>query len=147
MSSDHQSCPTLCSPFGCSPPGSSVHGILHPPGNLPDPGIKPESLTSPVLASRFFTTSTTWEAPALINLSTKYYNMSSWRIKILAFSHSACTLPAGGASPRDGSPFRVWGCTAQNFDTWAPCSLERAQVCLDAKDERKEVSLGEVMRW
>ena len=23
-----QSCPTLCSPMGCSPPGSSVHGIL-----------------------------------------------------------------------------------------------------------------------
>ena len=23
-----QSCPTLCDPVGCSPPGSSVHGIL-----------------------------------------------------------------------------------------------------------------------
>ena len=23
-----QSCPTLCSPMDCSPPGSSVHGIL-----------------------------------------------------------------------------------------------------------------------
>ena len=23
-----QSCPTLCDPMGCSPPGSSVHGIL-----------------------------------------------------------------------------------------------------------------------
>ena len=23
-----QSCPTLCNPMGCSPPGSSVHGIL-----------------------------------------------------------------------------------------------------------------------
>ena len=23
-----QSCPTLCDPLGCSPPGSSVHGIL-----------------------------------------------------------------------------------------------------------------------
>ena len=23
-----QSCPTLCSPIDCSPPGSSVHGIL-----------------------------------------------------------------------------------------------------------------------
>ena len=33
-----------------------------PPGDLPDPGIKPESLTSPALAGRFFTTSTTWEA-------------------------------------------------------------------------------------
>ena len=33
-----------------------------PPGDLPDPGIKPVSLTSPVLAGGFFTTSTTWEA-------------------------------------------------------------------------------------
>ena len=32
-----------------------------PPGDLPDPGIKPASLTSPVLAGGFFTTSTTWE--------------------------------------------------------------------------------------
>ena len=30
-----------------------------PPGNLPDPGIKPVSLMSPALASRFFITSTT----------------------------------------------------------------------------------------
>ena len=32
------------------------------PGNLPDPGIKIVSLTSPALAGRSFTTSTTWEA-------------------------------------------------------------------------------------
>ena len=56
-----------------SPPGSSVHGILQarilsrlpfpPPGDLPDPGIEPKSLTSPELARGFFTTSTSWEAP------------------------------------------------------------------------------------
>ena len=33
-----------------------------PPRDLPDPGIEPESLTSPALAGRFFTTSDTWEA-------------------------------------------------------------------------------------
>ena len=33
-----------------------------PPGDLPDPGIEPMSFTSPVLASGFLTTSTTWEA-------------------------------------------------------------------------------------
>ena len=47
--SDAQSCPTLCEPMDCSPPGSSVHGILQArmlewvaissPGDLPDPGI------------------------------------------------------------------------------------------------------------
>ena len=32
-----------------------------PPGDLPNPGIKPTSLMSPVWAGGFFTTSTTWE--------------------------------------------------------------------------------------
>ena len=46
-----QLCPTLCNAMDCSPPGSSVHGILQArilgwvaissPGDLPDPGIKP----------------------------------------------------------------------------------------------------------
>ena len=33
-----------------------------PPGDLPDPGIKPMSLISPALAGKFFTSSATWEA-------------------------------------------------------------------------------------
>ena len=42
---------TLCDPLNCSPPGSSIHGIFRvripgwlpfpPPGDLPNPGIKP----------------------------------------------------------------------------------------------------------
>ena len=32
-----------------------------PPGDLPDPGIKPESLMFPALAGTFFTTRATWE--------------------------------------------------------------------------------------
>ena len=39
------------------------------PGDLPDPGIEPVSLTSPALAGRFFTTSAPWEA-----LSCSYQN-------------------------------------------------------------------------
>ena len=35
-------------------------------GDLPNPGIEPTSLTSPALASGFFTTSTTWEIPQYI---------------------------------------------------------------------------------
>ena len=52
------------------------NGLPFPsPGNLPDPGIKPLSLTSPALAGRFFTTSTTWEAQGLYNFhSTAEYN-------------------------------------------------------------------------
>ena len=55
-----QSCVTLCSPVDCSLPVSSVHGILQArilewvamPSfrGLPDPGIEPASLMSPVLA-------------------------------------------------------------------------------------------------
>ena len=41
-----------------------------PPGDLPDPGIKPASLMSPVLAGRFFTTSTPWEAPLFLHMFT-----------------------------------------------------------------------------
>ena len=46
-------CSTLCDPMGCSPPGSSVHGIfqarvlewvaISSSGDLPNPGIKPRS--------------------------------------------------------------------------------------------------------
>ena len=73
-----QLCPTLCDPMDCSPPGSSVHGILQagiamearlpcpPPGDLPDPGIEPTSFMSPALIAGFFfflTTRATWETP------------------------------------------------------------------------------------
>ena len=35
------------------------------PGDLPDPGIEPASLLSPVMAGKFFTTSATWEVQVL----------------------------------------------------------------------------------
>ena len=48
-----QLCPTLCDSMECSPPGSSVHGILQEEywsglsfpsqGDLPHPGIEPRS--------------------------------------------------------------------------------------------------------
>ena len=34
-----------------------------PPGDLPDPGLEPASLTLPAWARKFFTTSATWEDP------------------------------------------------------------------------------------
>ena len=57
----------------CSPPGSSVHGILQArtlgwvvmPWDLPNPEIEPTSLMPSGLAGRFFTTSATWEALVL----------------------------------------------------------------------------------
>ena len=49
-----------------------------PPGDLPDPGIKPLSLTSPALAGGFFTTSATWEALSLIEIDSKF--LSGYRL-------------------------------------------------------------------
>ena len=42
-----------------------------PPGDLPDPGIKPTSLTSPALAGVFFTRSSVWEG-----LLVQYYYLT-----------------------------------------------------------------------
>ena len=51
-----------------------------PPGDLPDPGIKPASLMSSALVGRFFTTSATWKAPVafhrMFQLSVYMYLMS-----------------------------------------------------------------------
>ena len=66
-----QQCPTLFTPMDCSPPGSSVHGILQARilkwVATPFSGIFPTqgsnlSLTSPALADELFTTNATWEA-------------------------------------------------------------------------------------
>ena len=44
-------------------------GLPFPPtGGLPDPGIEPTSLVSPISAGAFFTTSATWEALNAVNL-------------------------------------------------------------------------------
>ena len=64
-----QSCMTLCNPMNCSPPGSSVHGILRArilewvaissSKGSSQPRDSPAPLPSVALAGRFFTTSTT----------------------------------------------------------------------------------------
>ena len=58
-----QSCPTLCDPVDCSPPGFCVHGVSQArilrwfafllQGDLHDPEIEP---TTPAFAGGFFTT-------------------------------------------------------------------------------------------
>ena len=37
--------------------------LCPPPGDPPNPGVKPASLMSPALAGGFFTTNFTWEVP------------------------------------------------------------------------------------
>ena len=60
-----QPCLTLCDPMDYSLPGSSVHGIFQArilgwlaisfSRELPDPGVEPTSLESPVMTGEFFT--------------------------------------------------------------------------------------------
>ena len=67
-----QLCLTLCDPWTVAHQAPLSMGfsrqeywnglLFPPPGDLPDPGIEPASLTSPALAGRFFTTSAPWEA-------------------------------------------------------------------------------------
>ena len=70
---DAQSCPTLWDPMDCSPPGSSVHGILQARilvlvamlsfgGSYQPRDQSHVSFKSPALAGGFFTASATWEA-------------------------------------------------------------------------------------
>ena len=64
-----------------------------PPGDLLDPGIEPASLMSLALADKFFTTSTTWEAPwDVILLCYRYFlvTISQWRLKKPQGDDNAC---------------------------------------------------------
>ena len=60
--------------------------------DLPDSGIEPVSVKSPVLAGRFFTTSTTWEAHDL--LYTNAIDCLPWDAeKIVNFDNSTSDSP------------------------------------------------------
>ena len=59
--------------------------LFHSPGDLPDPGMEPESLMSPALASGFFTTSATWQAqlnisPALHKYKPPTYTGKQYKV-------------------------------------------------------------------
>ena len=84
-----QSCLTLYDPMDCSPPGSSVHGILQArilvwlaisfsSWSSQSRG-KPASLLSLALAGRVFTTSTTWEAclPASVEIFSFHLSLTT----------------------------------------------------------------------
>ena len=62
--------------------------LCPPPGDLPDPGIEPASLTSPALAGRFFTTSITWEEDSCLNEETEalYSHTAGENLLILPLS-------------------------------------------------------------
>ena len=63
-----------------------------PPGNLPNLGIEPVSLSSPALASSFFTTTVTWEAlgtnPVMFHSSLKVRKLAFPNLSILQLKYS-----------------------------------------------------------
>ena len=92
-----QACPTLCDPIDCSLPGSSVHGfsrqeywsglLFSPPGDLPNPGIKP---TSPALTGTFFPTESpgkpgvcSYLQPKAFSLTGPQYKWELWGLQKL----------------------------------------------------------------
>ena len=77
------------------------------PGNLPDPGIEPASLTSPALASRFFVTGATWEVPQHLLASPNYVicaRMASTWLLILWSTDQPISLTAGCFGNAESQP-------------------------------------------
>ena len=86
-----------------------------PPGELPDPGLKPMSLMSPAMACGFFTTSTAWEAPFLIWLLISVFSSSLILPgTTFLFFHGFCTwqkikvLNLGGKSKKGSHLARLF---------------------------------------
>ena len=123
MRSDAQSCLTL-TPWavGCQASLSIEFsrqeywsGVpFPPPGDLPNPGIKPACLASPALAGGFFTTRATWEASYPLSSLTIIFNWAITHIKL--FTHLKCTNQEFPGSPVvralhshcQGSRFNPW---------------------------------------
>ena len=96
-----QSYPTLCNPMDSSLPGTMgfsrqeyCSGLpCPPPGDHPDPGIKPTSLMSPALAGGPLTTSTTWEvlASPLCHIPNHTGHIASKNARLFFFSPCCVT--------------------------------------------------------
>ena len=83
-----QSYPTLSDPMNCTHQALlSVEFSIKkywsrlpfpPPGDLPDPGIKPVSLVSPALIGGFFATCATWEQDNTVTGVSKFCLWKEW---------------------------------------------------------------------
>ena len=91
-------------------------------GDLPDPGIKPESLESPELEDRFFTYCTTWESQALSEQEAKKVLSQDSALGVVyrtGWTHARAGL-ARGCEPAQG---RSQGRCCGNM----PCGLRRVK--------------------
>ena len=74
------------------------------PGDLPNAGIEPVSLTSPSLAGGFSTTNATWEAPCMFICIFMYRasQVAQWVKDLPANAGDAGLFPGSGRSPGGG---------------------------------------------
>ena len=89
-----QLCPTLCDPMDCSPPGSSVHGILQArilelgSHSLFQGSSRPRDQTwVSRIAGRFFTIWATRETPKMMGATFKSLTPSTRAKPLMNFSH------------------------------------------------------------
>ena len=103
-----QSYPTLCNAMDYSPPNSSLYEILQarilewfacpPPGDLPNPGIKPASLTPPVSASISVSLGPSGKPSAMIQ------NFAIQRDRLKIWQPFLTVMLIFGSVPRDLGP-------------------------------------------
>ena len=105
-------------------------GLLCPsPGDLPDPGIEPVSLTSHALAGRSFTTTATWEA---LRIHTKHKTKQTEVFSGRLVHRTQCFHCCGpGFNPRSGQ--------------WDPASCElAAKIKILNKNKKAERSKSSI---
>ena len=102
------SCVRLCYPMDYSPPGSSIHRILHArmlewvvrPSSrgsiFQTQGSNPNLIMFPALEGWFFTTSATWEAPGWLILKERNCLHCRWILYLVVIAYSR-----GFSQPRD----------------------------------------------
>ena len=107
------------------------------PGDLPDPEIKPTSLTSPAWACGFFTTSATWEALCC----TVSVPGSSTGKKSACNAGIPGLVPGSGRSPGEGtvSPLHYsWASLVAQVVKNPPALWDTRVPSLDWKDTLEE---------
>ena len=134
-----QSCPTLCNPMGCSPPGSPVHGILQAwilewvAIPFSKSSSQPKDWTQDsCIAGGFLTAWTTREAPP----TPRHYPLQV-KVLLALVLNATTTLhssgsPPGSRDPRNSGFFSAgrWGrihsppkLAAEIRSTWLPTNL------------------------
>ena len=88
------------------------------PGDLPDPGIKPESLVSPALIGRFFTTSTTlmqskcqmsWSSVKLDSVRSRGRPRGQgWKVHGVPWGIGRCSWPKSAWWDRAAGALGAW---------------------------------------